>query len=170
MTRRPGTRRPPVLFGGLEGARAASVLMTTIDGVPLLYNGQEVGVAEPLPLFEKRPIDWDQNPELRRFYKKLLGLHDRSRALRQGTTTMLAPEAEDVVLYERATGNARLLIAVNVRDREVPLPPLPEDVREASFKDALQGEAADLPASLPPYGYVVLRIEDAAEKSREGEE
>ena len=161
---------PPVLFGSLEGARAASVLMTTIDGVPLIYNGQEVGVAEPLPLFEKQPIDWDQNPELRRFYKKLLGLHDRSRALRRGTMTMLAPEAEDVVLYERATGNARLLIAVNVRDREVPLPPLPEDVREASFKDALQGEAADLPASLPPYGYVVLRIEGAAERSREKEE
>ena len=155
---------PPVLFGGLEGARAASVLMTTIRGVPLLYNGQEVGVAEPLPLFEKQPIDWEQNPELRAFYKKLLGLYDRSRALRRGTMTMLAPEAPDVLLYERAMGNARLLVAVNVRDREVPLPSLPEGLQGTSFKDAFSGEAADVPASLPPYGYVVLRVD------REGDE
>ena len=64
---------PPVLFGGLDGARAASVLMTTIRGVPLLYNGQEVGVDEPLPLFEKQPISWDQNPELRGLLRRAAG-------------------------------------------------------------------------------------------------
>ena len=160
---------PPRLFGGLEGAQAASVLMTTIEGVPLLYNGQEVGTDENVPLFEKRPIAWDRNPELRAFYEALLGLYDRSRALRRGAMTLLAPEAEDVVVYTRSTENARLLIAVNVRDREVAVPPLPEDLRAASFKDALKGEPADVPATLPPYGYVVLRVEAEGERSREGE-
>ena len=150
---------PPQLFGGLEGARAASVLMTTIEGVPLLYNGQEVGTDEVVPLFEKQPIVWDQNPELRAFYEALLGLYDRSRALRRGAMTLLAPEAEDVLLYDRTTENARLLVAVNVRDREVDVPPLPEDLQGARFKDAIEGEPADVPATLPPYGYVVLRVE-----------
>lgn len=151
---------PTRLFGGLEGARAASVLMTTIEGVPLLYNGQEVGTDEIIPLFEKQPIEWDQNPEMRAFYEALLGLYDRSRALRRGGMAMLAPEAEDVVLFERFTDDARLVIAVNVRDREVPIPELPEDLQGASFREALQGEPTSLPETLPPYGYLVLRVEE----------
>ena len=44
---------------GIKGALAASVLMFTLDGIPLLYNGMEVGDAtesgDPA-LFEKLPI------------------------------------------------------------------------------------------------------------------
>ena len=46
---------------GAEGALAGSALMFTLDGVPLLYNGMEVGDAtesgDPA-LFEKLPILW----------------------------------------------------------------------------------------------------------------
>ncbi|MDB6110823.1 MAG: alpha amylase catalytic region [Pedosphaera sp.] len=46
---------------GLKGALAASVLMFSLDGVPLLYNGMEAGDAtesgDPA-LFEKMPIFW----------------------------------------------------------------------------------------------------------------
>ena len=46
---------------GMNGALAASALMFTLDGVPLLYNGMEVGdateSADPA-LFDKRPICW----------------------------------------------------------------------------------------------------------------
>ena len=55
---------------GLNGALAASALMFTLDGVPLLYNGMEVGDAtesgDPA-LFDKLPIFWDpkERPPLR---------------------------------------------------------------------------------------------------------
>ena len=57
---------------GIRGALAASALMFTLDGVPLLYNGMEVGDAtesgDPA-LFEKLPIFWNpkERPPLRRF-------------------------------------------------------------------------------------------------------
>ena len=56
---------------GIQGALAASVLMFALDGVPLLYNGMEVGDAtesgDPA-LFEKLPIVW--NPGNVRHYAR----------------------------------------------------------------------------------------------------
>ena len=53
---------PAELFGGVDGAQAAFVLMASVAGVPLLYNGQEVGSADRTDLFDKDPINFDQNP------------------------------------------------------------------------------------------------------------
>ena len=58
---------------GLNGALAASALMFTLDGVPLLYNGMEVGDAtesgDPA-LFDKLDIFWNpkERPQLRSIY------------------------------------------------------------------------------------------------------
>jgi 1,4-alpha-glucan branching enzyme len=59
---------------GVKGALAASVLMFTLDGVPLLYNGMEVGDASESgdpALFEKIPIFWHskERPPLREIYQ-----------------------------------------------------------------------------------------------------
>ncbi len=62
---------------GISGALAAQVLMMTIDGIPLLYNGMEVGDAtesdEPA-LFEKMPINWNSGgrPPMRAIYLDLI--------------------------------------------------------------------------------------------------
>ena len=59
---------------GIRGALAAQVLMLTLDGVPLFYNGMEVGDAaesgDPA-LFEKLPIFWSpkERPPLRQIYR-----------------------------------------------------------------------------------------------------
>ncbi|MGP8054553.1 MAG: alpha-amylase family glycosyl hydrolase, partial [Limisphaerales bacterium] len=64
---------------GIRGALAASVLMFTLDGVPLIYNGMEVGDAtesgDPA-LFEKLPIFWHpkERPPLRGIYQGLIKL------------------------------------------------------------------------------------------------
>jgi len=64
---------------GIRGALAASVLMFTLDGVPLLYNGMEVGDAtesgDPA-LFEKLPVFWKpkERPPLRDLYRDLIKL------------------------------------------------------------------------------------------------
>ncbi len=151
---------PPVRFGSFEGARAAAVLMTTLPGVPLLYNGQEAGVAQNVVFFERNPIDWSQHPEMRLFYKDLMALRHGSGALRSGAMNVLARGNPDVALFERAGGGERLVVAVNVRNKPASIS-LPEALRGARLKHALTGEdlrAADtLP--LPAYGYALLRVE-----------
>ncbi len=63
----------------LKGALAASVLMFSLDGVPLLYQGMEVGDAtesgDPA-LFEKLPVFWQpkERPPLRQIYQALIRL------------------------------------------------------------------------------------------------
>jgi glycosidase len=64
---------------GIDGALAASALMFTLDGVPLLYNGMEVGDAtesgDPA-LFDKLTIFWHPKgrPPLREIYTNLINL------------------------------------------------------------------------------------------------
>src|SRR5205814_6925463 len=64
---------------GIKGALAASVLMFSLDGVPLLYNGMEVGDATEsadAALLEKMPIFWQakERPRLREIYRDLIKL------------------------------------------------------------------------------------------------
>ena len=70
---------------GVRGALAASALMFTLDGVPLLYNGMEVGDAtesgDPA-LFDKLPIFWNpkDRPPLREIYHALIRLRKQNPA------------------------------------------------------------------------------------------
>src|SRR5262249_51567186 len=64
---------------GVRGALAASVLMFSLDGVPLLYNGMEAGDATESgapALFEKLPVFWEpkDRPPLRDIYRDLIKL------------------------------------------------------------------------------------------------
>src|SRR5262249_44076401 len=72
---------------GIKGALAASALMFTLDGVPLLYNGMEVGDAtesgDPA-LFEKLSVFWypKERPPLRDIYRDLIKLRKQYAAFR----------------------------------------------------------------------------------------
>lgn len=111
---------PIALFGGIEGAQAAAVLAATLPGTPLIYNGQEVGSTQRLPLFEQMPIDWDEHPAMRAFYENLLTIRAASTALLQGEFAPVEHDApDDVVAFERVAGDEQALVVVNVRDRAV---------------------------------------------------
>jgi len=116
---------PIALFDGPDGARAAAVIAMTLPGVPLIYNGQEVGDTQRLPLFERVPIQWDADPELRVFYRELLDRRAASRALREGTFQSIDHDhSDDVVAFRRVAGDESVTVVVNVRPepREVDLP------------------------------------------------
>ena len=65
-------------------ADAMTVLAFTIQGMPLIYSGQEAGLNKRLSFFEKDSIDWsDISKEM--FFKKLLQLKHENKALWNGT-------------------------------------------------------------------------------------
>ncbi len=66
-----------------EGLKAAMVLMTTLDGMPLVYNGQEAGLERSLAFFEKDPIQWKAH-ENRAIYTTLFKLKHENQALWNG--------------------------------------------------------------------------------------
>ena len=94
---------------GITGALAAQVLMLTLDGVPLFYNGMEVGdateSADPA-LFEKMPVFWHPGgrPPLRDIYRDLIKLRKQYAAFYNGEVVWLDNTASGQVVSYPATG------------------------------------------------------------------
>src|SRR6185295_12927628 len=102
---------------GEPAALAASAFVFTLDGVPMIYNGMEVGdtTESGAPaLFEKLPIFWpiaERRPEFRKFYKEIMARRRASKALRRGTVEWVrnSDEARVVSFVRRAKGEAVLV-------------------------------------------------------------
>src|ERR1043165_2199118 len=112
-------RRAIARFGE-QGALAASAFVFTLDGVPMIYNGMEVGdtTESGAPaLFEKLPIFWpiaERRPEFPKFYKQMMAMRRGSVALRRGTLEWLKNSDESrVVTFVRRAGNEQVLVAIN---------------------------------------------------------
>ncbi len=116
-------KRAIVRFGE-RGALAASTIVFTTDGVPVLYNGQEVGdtTESTAPaLFENMPVFWqisEKRQNYPRFYKQLIALRKAHPALQQGETEWLRNSAtERVLTYIRRGGGEEFLVAVNTSNQ-----------------------------------------------------
>lgn len=146
---------PAITRLGAPGAAAAAVLTFALPGVPLIYNGQEVGFATKLPLFERVPIDWSRDAGgFRELYAQLAGLRRDHVALRRGSLRWLESGLPpDVLGLVRRQGEDDVAILINLSDepRNIPL--------TAEFKGRLRllGTAAmDLAhkqLTLPPHAY-----------------
>lgn len=66
-----------------DAHKAMAVLSFTVDGMPLLYSGQEASMSKRLKFFEKDTIDWGDY-ELQDFYKQLLTIKASTPALWSG--------------------------------------------------------------------------------------
>ncbi|HEV3468119.1 MAG TPA: alpha-amylase family glycosyl hydrolase [Pyrinomonadaceae bacterium] len=113
-------RRAIARFGE-PAALAASALMLTLDGVPMLYNGMEVGdTAESgaPALFERLLIFWPivtRRPHFPRFYQRMIALRKAHPALQQGEVVWVRNGDESRVLtYLRRAGGEEFLVAVNL--------------------------------------------------------
>jgi len=172
-------RRAIARFGE-PGALAASALMLTLDGVPLLYNGMEVGdtTESGAPaLFEKLPVFWpiaERRPEFARFYRQMIALRHSSSALRRGSLEWVSNSNESrVVSYLRKAPNEEMLVVINLSNQPVfgsveiagggfvdvtpdVGPPLPPDAPAPA--GATRTRAVALPAvSLDAWGYRIFR-------------
>ena len=109
---------------GKRGALAASAFTFTMDGVPLIYNGMEVGdtTESGAPaLFERLPIFWPtaaRRPEFPVFYKQIIALRRGSKALRRGSVDWLKNSDESrVVSYSRRHENEEVIVLINFSNK-----------------------------------------------------
>ena len=112
--------RATVRYGG-RAALAASALVFTLPGVPLLYNGMEVGDATESggqALFEKFRLNWsagEQLPQFPEFYRAMLPLRKASPALRHGDLLWVRNSDEQhVVSFEREVPEETDLVLANL--------------------------------------------------------
>ncbi len=170
-------RRAIARFGE-KGALAAEALAFTLDGVPLIYNGMEVGdtTESGYPaLFEKMPIFWQtaiRRPEFPRFYKSIVALRKSSTALRRGDLVWLRNSDENrVVTFVRRSGKEEVVVAINMTNAPFSgtvdvagkfiemspdlSPPLPPDDEKAKAKEKPKLEIPKL--ALDAFGVRVFR-------------
>jgi glycosidase len=108
---------------GTHGALAAQVLMMTLDGVPLFYNGMEVGDAtesgDPA-MFEKMPVFWHPGgrPPLRNIYRDLIKLRKKYAAFCNEDVVWVQNSAPgEVVSFLRRDAKDEFLVLVNLSSR-----------------------------------------------------
>ena len=139
---------------GEPGALAASAMMFTLDGVPLIYNGMEVGdtTESGAPaLFEKLPIFWstaERRPEFPRFYEQIISLRNASAAFRRGSLEWLHNSDETrIVTYARLTDDEKIVVAINFSNR--PFFGSVEVAGGQAFKDVTPDISQPLPPDAP---------------------
>jgi glycosidase len=130
---------------GEKGALAAQAIVFTLDGIPLVYNGMEVGDSAESgapALFEKVPITWEiaqRRPYFPRFYSKMIALRKSSEGLRRGTVQWLEnSDAKRLVTFLRNSGNEQVLVAVNTSGEAI----------NADIKDITGGDWEDVTPDL----------------------
>lgn len=147
-------------------AQPLAVFSITWNGVPLIYNGQELPLkTKRLEFFEKDPIPWNGTYELHDFYKTMLNLKSANTALRGGdpaaTTTVLKTSADDKVLaYVRKNGNDEVLVVLNFSKENVPFT-IDDSNVSGVFKNVFSGPVKDFAKDksfyLPVGGYAVMQ-------------
>jgi glycosidase len=110
---------------GVDGALAAQVLMLTLDGVPLFYNGMEVGDAtesDDPAMFEKMPVFWNPGgrPPLRGIYRDLIKLRKKYPAFYNDDVVWLQNTAPaEVVSFLRRDAKDEFVVMINLSSRRV---------------------------------------------------
>lgn len=135
-------------YFGERGALAASAVMFTLDGVPLIYNGMEAGdpAESGAPaLFERIPIFWksaERRPEFPRFYRRITELRAKHNALRQGSLEWIENSDTDrIVSFLRRDGFEEILVVANLSNR--PFRGSVEVASGAEFREVTPSLAAD---------------------------
>jgi cyclomaltodextrinase / maltogenic alpha-amylase / neopullulanase len=151
---------------GIARTRLAATMLLTLPGLPLIYNGDEVG-AEFEPYDEGPPIAWtDDAHGLYGHYARLAGIRREHAVLRSPRLEVLETSHPETVLAYLRPGDSReddIIVLLNYG---------PKDVRSAlpvaatggtvSFLDLLSGDIVaigpEVPAiDLPAWGARVLR-------------
>jgi len=168
-------RRAIARFGE-PAALAASALMFTLDGVPMLYNGMEVGdtteSGDPA-LFERMPVFWAfarRRPDFPRFYRQFIQLRRAHPALRAGETAWLRNSDESRVLaFARRGEGEEVVVAVNLSSQPfvgtveaggagfVEVTPDPKSEQWTPASAAARGPAALPAVALEAWGYRIFR-------------
>jgi glycosidase len=156
---------PDVIRLGKEGAKLSAVLINTFPGVPLLYNGQEVGNDKKLGLFEKFEIDWNKGKEWREFYTTLYSIRKQNSALSEGAFKRIKNNNQtSVYSFMRSSGKNNVLVVLNFSkaSRTVQLE-LPKELDGKTFINTFTEKKVDRKnvqkTELPAFGYRIFVVQ-----------
>lgn len=144
-----------------DGVRAFAVKMSLMEGMPLIYNGQETGFNRRLEFFEKDPIVWDFDSPFVDFYSTLFHLKREHPALRNGIEggpmiRLRTSEDDAIYAFTRSRDDSHVIVVLNFTDQEQTFA-LTGEIPGGSYLELFSQEdglVTDL--TLPAWGYRVF--------------
>ena len=98
--------------------KEAVVIQMTLPGVPLIYYGDEAGLTGGKDPSNRKSYPWGkENKDILEFYRKLSAIRVSEEALRNGEIEFLEFN-NGILAYERTLNKDRIIIAVNIMEKE----------------------------------------------------
>lgn len=145
-------------------ADAMAVLAFTIDGMPLMYSGQEAGLNHRLKFFEKDTIPWNGFKKTR-FYKTLLDLKHSNPALGNGLAggvlerITVENAGEEIYAYRRVKGRHQVVVFLNLSEEPQTFTLSQEDLAGEYtnvFANSTLKLTPEMSMNLSPWSYLLL--------------
>jgi len=138
---------------GSESYRAFAGLPYCLEGLPLIYAGQEWGIPVPPGLFEKDPVPWQKGDRnVYRFYHRLIELRRQHPALARGKSEQISCGSENVLVFRRYNEKESLIVLANFGKGETPV--LPEEY-QGRYTDLLSAKKL-APGGVHPDPYQLM--------------
>jgi len=128
-----------------------AVLTFLLDGVPLIYNGQEVGLDRRLEFFSRDPIVWPKETHpTTKLYQVMTALRHANPALFTGAPMRRLATTDNASFYviERAAGERKVVGIFNLTARDAKAD-LFDPALAGEWHDAFTGETVKLGALVP---------------------
>lgn len=136
------------LGGGVE---PFAVMTFMLDGIPLIYDGQEAGLNHRLAFFTRDPIAWHASP-LTKFYQTLCALRRGNPALRTGAPMRRIATTANGSIYAilRQGGGHRVVSFCNLTAKAATVEAV-DPALNGRWRDVFTGETIALkaPVSFP---------------------
>jgi hypothetical protein len=146
-----------------DGLHACMVMASVVNGMPLVYSGQEAGLDRSLAFFDKDLIHW-KDQENAGIYKKLFNLKHTSQALWNGEwggemVRIYNDKPDRVISFVREKNGDRVLPVINFSDQPVTAR-LDSKYYTGDYTDLFNGKEYKLKGddvvTLNPWEYLVL--------------
>lgn len=141
-------------FGPAQECMA--VLTYILNGIPLIYSGQEAGSAKRLAFFEKDLIDWSSLNDYTPFYKELNKLRRENPALRSGerggeVIYFHSSQPYNVLAIKRKQGDNIVMGVFNLTPYEIQ-PAFWDEDYKGVYNKLFYGEQQLYPGQYDPFG------------------
>jgi glycosidase len=140
----------------VEDAKIAILLQLTFKGSPVIYYGDELGLAGEGDPFCRQPFPWDDqtqwNMEITELYKQLLTIRENSDAIKKGSLNFIVDKA-GVLGFERVCEGEKIIVLANSRSRGFKI----KYELDGLYENLLSGEKLEYIETVDGKDFMILR-------------
>ena len=146
-----------------NGLEASMILCCTVNGMPLIYGGQEAGLNRSLQFFDKDLIEWKEHP-FAGIYTKMFELKHKNQALWNGMDggemiRIFNDKPQQVISFSRSKNGNQVIPIINYSDKAVTVK-LNSKYQKGVYKEVFSNADYELKGddviTLAPWKYLVL--------------